>query len=160
MNDLIPLHDAVADARTRHRLVITWARQWGRANGVLFAPDLLTLVLAAAAGWHDPRPVEAWTRRSVYHLLRCDVPNWCSMNRCLWPEGVPETVWGWLHFLDATGGLTGADEPLSDLLKPLLCYGGLDFEGRPRSEDSPPLIRCECSEPLLPEELAELELRG
>lgn len=140
-------------------MVIAWARQWGRAGGLLFDPDLLALVLAAAAGWHDPRPVEAWTRRSVYHLLRCDVPNWCSMNRCLWPEGVPETVWGWLHFLDATGGLTGADEPLSDLLKPLLCYGGLDFEGRPRPEDSPPLIRCECFEPLLPEELAELELR-
>ncbi|MFN2494797.1 MAG: hypothetical protein ABR608_02645 [Pseudonocardiaceae bacterium] len=160
MNDLVPFHAAVAGARAQHRLVITWAQQWGRTSGKLFDPDLLALVLAAAAGWFNPRPVAAWTRRSVYHVLRCDVPNWCSVNRCLWPEGVPETLWGWLHFLAATGGLTEADEPLSDLLKPLLCYGWLDFEGRPRPEDSSPLIPCECFEPLLPEELAELELRG
>lgn len=157
MNDLIPFHEAVASVRREHRLLISWARRWGLAAEKPFDPDLLALVLAATAGWHDPRPIEAWTRRSVYHVLRCDVPNWCSINRCLWSEGVPETLWGWLHFLDATGGLTDGDEELGDLLKPLLCYGGLDFEGKPRPEDSPRLIECECFEPLLPEEIAERE---
>lgn len=158
MNGPVPLPDAVAEARARHWLLITWVRQWGRANGIVFDPDLVALVLAAATGWHTPRSVDAWTRRSVHHVLSCDVPNWCSMNRCLWPEGVPETVWGWLHFLDATGGLTDADEPLSDLLKPLLCYGGLDFQGRPRPENSAPLITCECYQPRQPGELEALGL--
>ncbi len=159
MNDLIPFHDAVVGARREHRLLILWARRWGVAAGMPFDPDLLALVLAAAAGWCDPKPIKAWTRRSVYGVLRCDVPNWCSMNRCLCPEGVPETLWRWLHFLEATGGLTGDDEELSDLIKPLLCYGGLDFEGKPRPEDSPRLIECECFEPLLPEEIAEREFQ-
>lgn len=85
------------------------------------------------------------------------MPNWCSINRCLWPEGVPETMWRWLHFLEATGGLTDRDEKLDDLLKPLLCYVWLDFEGNPRPEDAPRLIECECFEPMLPEEIADME---
>jgi hypothetical protein len=154
MNDLIPFRDAVSDTRRRHQLLITWARRWGLATGQPFDPDLLALVLAAVARWSD----HAWTRQSVYGVLRCDVFNWCSLNRCLCPEGVPETLWRWLHFLEATDGFQEGDELLADLIKPLLCYGGLDYEGRPRPEGSPRLIECECYEPMLPEERAEMEL--
>lgn len=155
MNDLIPFRHAVSDARREHRLLITWGRRWGLANGQPFDPDLLALVLIGVAR----RPTEPWTRQAVYSVLRCYVFNWCTINRCLCPEGVPETLWRWLHFLDATDGFGEDDEPLSDLIKPLLCYGGLDYEGWQRPEGSPRLIECECFEPMLPEERAEMELR-
>lgn len=153
MNDLVPFREAVADARRDHRLLITWARNWGLANGQPFDPDLLALVLTAAT-WC---PIERWTRSAVYHVLRCDVNNWCVVNGCREPEGAPETLWGWLHFLDATGGHTGDDEPLSQLIKPFLCYVGFDYQGRQRPEGAPRLIECECFEPMSDEERAVME---
>lgn len=154
MNDLIPFRIAVSDTRREQQLVITRARRWGISAGQPFDPDLLALVLAGVA----QRSIEPWTRRGVYSVLRSHIFNWCDINRCLCPEGVPETLWRWLHFVDATDGFGAADEPLSELIKPLLCYGGLDYEGRPRPEDSPKLIECECSEPMLPQERADMEL--
>ena len=67
-------------------------------------------------------------------MLRCDVPNWCSLHGCLWPVELAEAMWEWFDFLAGTGRLDPASDPLAELRKPLLCYGGLDERGRLRPE--------------------------
>jgi hypothetical protein len=80
-------------------------------------------------------------------VLRCDVPNWCSLHGCLWPVDLAEAMWQWFDFLTETDRLGGASDPLAELRKPLLCYGGLDRHGRLRGEDAPAPIECECHLP-------------
>lgn len=147
MSDLVPFGLAVASARRRHRSAITAVRRWALSGGVRLDVDLVALVLEVRGELSYRRSADGWTRYAVYCLMRIDIPNWCSMHRCLLPEDVPETIWHWLHYLDATGKLGGADEPLGELLKPLLCYGGLDFAGRRREGDTRKLVECECFEP-------------
>lgn len=161
MNDLVPLREAVADVRHEYRLLIRWARRWGAATGRPFDPDLLALVLAGCADYVG-RMDGRWMRKTVYAVLWAGVPNWCSMNRCFQPHGVPETLWQWLHFLEATDGFSDRDEPLSQLIKPFLCYVGFDYEGRQRPQGAPRLIECECREPMTPEErhIMEQEMRA
>jgi hypothetical protein len=53
-----------------------------------------------------------------------------------------------LDFLAETGRLERASDPLDELRKPLICYGGLDRSGRERSDDEHDddrsFVRCEC----------------
>jgi hypothetical protein len=62
-------------------------------------------------------------------------------------------MWEWFDFLAETGRLDLASDPLWELRKPLLCYGGLDDRGRLRAEGSPvsdsgrPTVACECHLP-------------
>lgn len=148
MSDLVPFGLAVASARRRHRSALTALRRWALSGGVRLDVDLVALVLEVDSERVRRHRDEGRTRYAVYWLMRGDIPNWCSIRRCLTPEDVPETIWHWLHYLDVTGGLGGADEPLGELLKPLLCYGGLDFAGRRRREgDTRKLVECECFEP-------------
>jgi hypothetical protein len=79
--------------------------------------------------------------------LRCQIPNWCSRHGCLEPEELPEAMWEWLEFLSSTGLLDPASDPLAELRKPLLCYGGLDERGVPRPPGAPGTIECECHLP-------------
>jgi hypothetical protein len=57
---------------------------------------------------------------------------------------VVPALWQWLDFLHDTGRMNPASDPLWELRKPLICYGGLDYEGRFRPEDDPSPIPCEC----------------
>ena len=82
--------------------------------------------MAADAGFGREVSPTRWTRTDVYHVLRCDIPNWCSLHSCLWPVELPEAMWEWFDFLADTGRLDPASDPLWELRKPLLCYGGLD----------------------------------
>jgi hypothetical protein len=165
------LTDAVAPIRRRHRQLIDAAVAWqaavaaesgaGRAGPRRQTdPDHFALICAGAeyaAEWAtDPVDQDPfrWTRVSVYHLVRCDIPNWCSGQRCLWPEQLPEALWEWFDFLHATGRLHPSSDPVTELHKPLACYGWLDQDGRKLPPDAAPQIACECMLPY--RETAEL----
>ena len=52
-----------------------------------------------------------------------------------------------LTLLPTSGQFDPRSDPLWELRKPLICYGGLDFEGRPRPRDDPSPIPGKCHLP-------------
>jgi hypothetical protein len=154
MTYLIPLAEALGPIRDVYQHLITDAVRWQDGRPRRTDPDQFTLICVATdAGFGGSVSPTRWVRTDVYHVLRCDVPNWCSLHRCLWPAELPEAMWEWFDFLAATGRLDRASDPLWELRKPLLCYGGLDDRGRLRAEGSPvsdsgrPTVACECHLP-------------
>lgn len=154
-NELIPLSDAVAPVREQHRALIDAATEWQVGRDRQTDPDHFALICAGAAdAWDDDVTPTRWTRMGVYHVMRCEIPNWCSAQRCLWPESLLEAMWEWFGFLHATGRLHRDSDPVAELRKPLACYGWLDQDGRKLSPDAPRAIECECFLPY--RETAEL----
>lgn len=133
---------AVAPVRARFRPLIAEAASWALARGIRFPPDGLALILAAAE--HPGDLLAPWTRPRVNHLIMCDVFNWCSLHRVLVPAEVPELIWAFLDFLAASQRLAPGSDPLGRLREPLMCYGGLDTDGRRRPRDQPAPFPCEC----------------
>lgn len=142
--DLVPLHDAVAPVRVRHRELLHELRTWALADGRPIDGDVGALVLAAAEMQGDGEVLGRWTRPRVQSTLWAGLTNWCSRHRCLRPDGEPETMWAFLQFLDATGRLGAGSDALAHLLEPLQCYGGLGADGRPRPAGSRPDFPCQC----------------
>lgn len=144
--EFVPLANAVAPWRARHRALVNQVRRRALAVGQPLDADVVALVLAAHedSPLRDPSPNDRWTRRSVMRLLAVDIFNWCSMRQVLHPEGVPEAVWYVLETLAATGRLAADSDPLVELRKPLRCYAGLDASGRQPIDDSPDDVPCEC----------------
>jgi hypothetical protein len=145
---LLPIRDATAAARPEHRSMIAQVQQAGLAAGRRHETDVLALVFAAANDplWHPDGPTH-WTRPGANWFLKGEIPNWCSHHRCLAPEGIPEAVWDFLGVLAATGRMDAASDPLEHLREPLICYGGLGFDGNPRGETPTP-IPCHCDWPV------------
>jgi len=153
----VPVTEAVRPWRQRHRPLLAELGAWALSRGRSVDLDLVALILAAREAGFDKAPPGSWTRTGVHHCLSVDVPNWCSRARVLWPDGVPAVVWQLLDFLVATDRLDRRSDPIDELRKPLMCYGGLDRSGREREHgveagdlaeagvdtDDPP-IRCEC----------------
>lgn len=143
--DLVPLHAAVAPVRARHRGLLRELRTWALANGHAIDGDVAALVLAAAETQGDGDALGRWTRPRVYDTLWAGLTNWCSLHSCLHPDGEPETMWVYLHFVAATGRLGAGSDALAHLLEPLQCYGGLDADGRRRGPGSArPDFPCQC----------------
>ena len=152
MTHLIPLADALGPIRDVYRHLLAAAVQWQDDRPRRTDPDLFALICVASdAGFGRTASPTRWARTDVYHVLRCDIPNWCSLNGCLWPVELVEAMWEWFDFLHETGRLDPESDPLWELRKPLLCYGGLDELGRLRSEDSVAsgrrMVECECHLP-------------
>lgn len=145
---LVPVRQATASAFSRHRSLIRHVQRAGLAAGRSHRRDAVALVLAAATDttWH-PESLTLWTRPAVNRFLTCDLRNWCSMNRCLMPDGIPEVVWDLLDVLHHTGQLDPGSDDLTHLREPLICYGGLGFDGHPRPPAEPP-IPCACYFPV------------
>ena len=148
MTHLIPLSDALGPIRDVYRHLLVEAARWQDGRPRRTDPDHFALICVASdAGFgRDASPVR-WARTDVYHVLRCDIPNWCSLHRCLWPVELPEAMWEWFDFLHDTGRLDPASDPVWELRKPLLCYGGLDAHGRQLPEGTPAVVECECHLP-------------
>ncbi|WP_214368237.1 hypothetical protein [Pseudonocardia sp. H11422] len=146
MTHLVPLSEALAAVRPEHREIAAEAARWSSAAGRALDPDVFTLLCAGAAGFDGTDSLTSWTRVRTCHVLRCDVPNWCSRHRCLWPLEISEAMWDWFGFLEATDRLDADSDPVWELRKPLICYGGLDLRGRLRSEGDGrgQLVPCEC----------------
>jgi hypothetical protein len=148
MTHLIPLSEALGPIRDVYAHLLVAAARWQDGRERRTDPDHFALICVASdAGFVREVSPTRWTRTDVYHVLRCDVPNWCSMHRCLWPVDLAEAMWQWFDFLTETDRLDGASDPLAELRKPLLCYGGLDRHGRLRGEDAPAPVECECHLP-------------
>lgn len=161
MAHLIPLADALGPIRDVYRHLLSAAASWQADRPRRTDTDLFALICVAADAAPDaPGPGAGravaptrWTRTDVYRLLRCDVPNWCSLHGCLWPVELVEAMWEWFDFLHETGRLEPGSDPLWELRKPLLCYGGLDHHGRLRADDPSGsgslrrLVECECHLP-------------
>jgi hypothetical protein len=148
-NGLTELSIAVAPARSRHRDLIGAAVDWLAGQGRTVDPDHLALICAGVeyAGEflaEPPLTLTRWTRTGVYHMVRCDIPNWCSGERCTWPLELPQVMWAWFDFLHGTGRLDRASDPVAELRKPLACYGWLDQDGRALPPDAAREIPCEC----------------
>jgi hypothetical protein len=162
MTHLVPLAQALSPLRDVYQHLISAAVRWQDGRPRRADPDQFVLICVAAdaapGGTASPT---RWTRSTVYGVLRRDVPTWCSLHRCPWPADLPEAMWEWLDFLSDTGRLDGASDPLWELRKPLLCYGGLDPHGRQTGShgtgppggppgsapSSPPPVACECDLP-------------
>ena len=148
MTHLIPLSEALGPIRDVYAHLLTEAARWQDGRDRRTDPDHFALICVATdAGFGDRVSPTRWTRTDVYHVLRCDIPNWCSLHRCLWPLEVVEAMWEWFDFLAGTGRLDPASDPPAELRKPLLCYGGLDERGRLRTGDGPAPVECECHLP-------------
>jgi hypothetical protein len=149
MSDLVPLVNALVPVRLRHAVLIDHAAGWCAALGVPADPDLFALVCAGVDPFDDEPEASplVWTRVGVCMLLLRGIPNWCTRNRCRWPLEVVPAAWQWLDFLEQTGRLDPRSDPLWELRKPLICYGGLGFDGRPRPGEDPSPIPCECHLP-------------
>lgn len=145
----IPLADAVAPVREQHRSLIDAAVAWSAGRERRLDPDHAALVCAAVENgfWKDRLGVTRWTRTGVYHVVRCDLLNWCSAQRTLYPETICEVMWDWFDFLHATGRLDAESDPVAELRKPLACYGRLDQDGRPLPEGAERQVECECHLP-------------
>jgi hypothetical protein len=145
MTHLIPLSEALGPIRDVYSHLLVAAARWQDGRERRTDPDHFALICVASdAGFVREVSPTRWTRTDVYHVLRCDVPNWCSLHGCLWPVDLAEAMWQWFDFLTETDRLDGASDPLAELRKPLLCYGGLD---RLRGEDAPAPVECECHLP-------------
>ena len=140
----VPLKQALAEHRSQHAEVIAAAARWALEQGTTINCDEVALICVADAGqrcWRGTPPGQ-WFRPELNHLLSIDVRNWCSLARCRTPLGLPQTLWKFLDFLADTARLDPASDPVPELRKVLVCYGGLGFDGLPREGRSP--IRCEC----------------
>jgi hypothetical protein len=148
-NGLTELSDAVAPVRARHRDLVDAAVTWLAARGRAIDPDHLALICAGAeqAARYTAEPElhpTRWTRTGVYRVLRSEIPNWCSEQRCLWPVDLPRAMWVWFDFLHGTGRLDPASDPVAELHKPLACYGWLDQDGNRLPPGAERAIACEC----------------
>lgn len=144
---LTDLTDAVAPARKRHRELIDAACAWQTTRSRQTDPDHFALICAASESSYDEFRPDRWTRVGVYRMARCEIPNWCSRHRCLWPDEMLHALWEWFDFLCETGRMDPASDPVAELRKPLACYGGLDADGRPLPDGAERVIECECMLP-------------
>lgn len=164
---LLSLAEALTPVRELYGHLLDAAAAWQADRARRVELDTLALICVAVDSGFDLETTPTrWTRTAVYHVLRCDIPNWCSMHRCVWPQELPEAMWDWFDFLADSGRLDPASDPVAELRKPLLCYGGLDERGCPRPEGVPRPVECECHLPyretaqLLNELAMQCEWRG
>jgi hypothetical protein len=139
---------AVGPARERHRELIEAARAWQAGHERPTDPDLFAMICAAAdEDWDVDLTPTRWERTGVASIARCGIPNWCSRERCEWPDGHLEAMWRWFDFLLDTGRMDPRSDPVAELRKPLACYGGFDQRGHALPPGAPRQIACECHLP-------------
>ncbi|MGH9111426.1 MAG: hypothetical protein ACRDZN_03875 [Acidimicrobiales bacterium] len=146
--EFTPLATAVEPWRQRHGQMLAELRVWALERGRPVDLDVVALILAAREAGPDDAPLGLWARTGVNRCLSVDTFNWCSLGQVLYPDGVPGTFWLFLEFLADGGRLERASDPLDELHKPLVCYGGLDRSGREPTDDDydddRSSVRCEC----------------
>jgi hypothetical protein len=150
MLERTPWPETVTPVRERFGGLIDAACRWHAERSQVADPDLFALICGGSLRFdeHGPNSDIApllWTRIGVRALLWAGIPNWVNLNNATpWPLEVVPATWQWFDFLHHTGRFDPRSDPLWELRKPLICYGGLDFDGRWRPEDDPSPIPCEC----------------
>jgi len=93
MTHLIPLSEALGPIRDVYSHLLVAAARWQDGRERRTDPDHFALICVASdAGFVREVSPTRWTRTDVYHVLRCDVPNWCSLHGCLWPVDLAEAI--------------------------------------------------------------------
>jgi hypothetical protein len=102
---------ALGPIRDVYSYLLVAAARWQDGRERRTDPDHFALICVASdAGFVREVSPTRWTRTAmdkfwaVYHVLRCDVPNWCSVHSCLWPVDLAEARgnsmgWQWFDFL-------------------------------------------------------------
>jgi hypothetical protein len=132
----LPLHDAVASCRHRHRRLIAATGQWALARGVSLPPDHVALWAAAADELGYGGPVEGMTgpwRASALPDLMANALDWCALAGCSVPSDLAASLWHLYGFLADTGLIHPASDPLPELRAAILVFGTCD-----RFRRSPP----------------------
>ena len=139
--------DAVAPVRARHRGLVAASQSWAMSQQVVLPADLVALIIAVGLQRDSVLAELAptyWTRLSINQLVMTGLPNWCAAHGVPLPFDAPEAVWSYLDFLVGTGRLHTESDPLTELRRPLRCYGQLDESGRWDPDGDPVSERCEC----------------
>ncbi len=140
-----PLSEVVAAARVEHGEVIEAFVAWCATMGRDVDPDVAALLHLVEDEARSRTSHRGWDRASFYTYYRCDLWNRCSIADCDYPDDLPEFLWLWLHHRRVSGRWPAEDEPLHELLKVLLCYGDVGFDGHPLPEEQTRrLVPCEC----------------
>ncbi len=134
---------AVAPLRAKYlaelRGLATWTLQHGRPCDL----DAAALCCEVVARCDTPAGFQL-DRRTVNTMLHCDVPNWATIARTDLPDDVVGHLWSVLVWLQAEGRLSPDSDPLSALLEPLGCYGGLGPDGYPLPAGADVDFPCQC----------------
>jgi hypothetical protein len=129
-----PLHDAVAEARRRHRQLVTTAGQWAMARGLSLPADHVAVWAAAAACGGSPGDVDGvtgpWLATELQEFVESTVGAWCALAGCQLPAGLPDSLHHLYAFLADSGRLHRASDPLPELHAALAPSGGPDVNGR------------------------------
>lgn len=160
----VPFGAAVAPLRARHQWALAELASRHLPSGapldIGLAAALVELVFNRRAAISAPDSVSdsvvgvaagvVLHRPDVNDLLRVAIFNWCSLQGILVPPDVPEHLWVVVEWIAESGRLRAGSDPVSALLEPLQCAGGLDAIGRPRSADELSPVHCQCVLPFDP----------
>ena len=134
----LSVHDAVAPWRRRHRVLVAAAGRWALARGVSLPADDIALWAVAAGQLGYSRSVDGMTRpwrASAVPDLMATVVGWCALTGCPVPADLAKSFWHLYGFLDETGRLHPASDPLPELRAAIVIFGSFD---RCRPSPSPP----------------------
>jgi hypothetical protein len=122
-----PLHDAVAESRRRHRLLVTTAGQWAMARGLSLPADHVALWAAAAAYGGVPGDVDGvtgpWLATELPAFVGSTVGAWCALAGCHPPSDLPDSLRHLSAFLAESGRLHPASDSLPKLHATLVSCG-------------------------------------
>jgi hypothetical protein len=125
----VPLHEAVAPVRRRHRTLIVAAGQWALARGVALPADHVALWAATAEqlGCLDKvgRTASPW-RASLIPKFVETLAAWCTIAGCSPPADLAESLWHLYGFLAATGRLNPDSDSLHELRAALVVFATFD----------------------------------
>ena len=136
----VPLHDAVAAARRRHRALIVAAGQWALARGVALPADHVALWAATAEelGSFDKvgRTTGPWRASLIPEFIET-LAAWCTIAGCSPPANLADSLWHLYGFLAATRRLSPDSDSLHELRAALIVFATFD-RYRPISVPLPP----------------------
>lgn len=140
---LIRFEAAAAPLRARHHASLRRIAEWALAEGRPCDLDVAALCIDLLERHRAPGGVRL-DRRKVNTALGADAPNTASLLTTLLPEGWVEHFWSVITWLDADGQLHPDSDPLTALLEPLRCAGGLDANGLPMPPGTDVDLPCQC----------------
>ena len=123
------LHNAVADARRRHRPLIAAAGAWALSRGVPLPADHIALWAAVvedggysstADGINGP-----WRASHIAGFLET-IAAWCALAGCSPPVHLAESLWHLYGFLAATGRLHPESDALTELRAAVVVFCAID----------------------------------
>jgi hypothetical protein len=111
---------------------IRQVRTWALAHGEIASRDALQVICEVKAARRAP--FDRWRLVDVDELVWHELMSWCQHQDMPLPTQLAETLWTYLGFLWDAGVADPASHQVEALRAPLIAYGGLGSDGRPRSD--------------------------